>query len=105
MEDPPHNGDVSDQFCEQTIYVRPEDNYAMRFWHDVTHVRLEADFTVDGETSVAEAHPDLLSCYGYGPEALEYQMLKADTFGQLYFSLATGTFPVDQSWPRGYSVP
>jgi len=88
---------VSDQFSDHTIFMSPQDNYAMRFWHDITHVRLDADFGIEGEASVAEAHLDVLASYGFGPESLEYQLLKADTLGQLWYNAATGTFPEDQS--------
>ena len=87
---------VSSLYSDTTIYVTPEANYVMRFWHDVTHVRLMAGFDVDGELEVAVAHLDVLRAWGFGPETFEHKLLHADTIGQLYFSLVTGTFPVDQ---------
>jgi hypothetical protein len=59
-------------------------------------VRLMAGFDVDGELEVAVAHLDVLRAWGFGPETFEHKLLHADTIGQLYFSLVTGTFPPDQ---------
>jgi hypothetical protein len=87
---------VSSLYSDSTIYTAPEANHAMRFWHDVTHVRLMAEFDVDGELEVAVAHLDVLRAWGFGPETFEHKMMHADTIGQLYFSLVTGTFPADQ---------
>jgi hypothetical protein len=86
---------VSDAHSAETIFG-PSANYAFRFWHDVTHVRLNCGFDLDGEIEVATAHLDVLQAFGWGPGTLEHHLLHADTLGQVLCSVATGTFPDDQ---------
>lgn len=88
---------VSDEHSEGTIYDGADTNYAFRFWHDVTHVRLGAGFDLDGELAVAVAHLDVLRAAGWGPGTLEYGLLHADTAGQTIFGAATGAFPEEQA--------
>lgn len=87
---------VSDEHSAETIYDGPDANYAFRFWHDVTHVRLECDFDLDGELTVSTAHLDVLRAAGWGPGTLEFELLHADTLGQTLCGVATGSFPDDQ---------
>lgn len=88
---------VSDEHSAETIYGQAASNYAFRFWHDVTHVRLGCGFDLDGEIAVATAHLDVLRAAGWGPGTIEHHLLRADTLGQLLCSVATGGFPDDQA--------
>ncbi len=88
---------VSDEHCAGTIYGSPVANYAFRFWHDVTHVRLNCGFDLDGEIEVASAHLDVMRATGWGPGTLEHHLLHADTLGQVLCSVAIGGFPDDQA--------
>jgi hypothetical protein len=88
---------VSDQHCEGTIYAGRDANLAFRFWHDLTHVALEAGFDLDGELAVASAQLDVLQAAGRGPASLEYVMLHHDTIGQTICSAVAGDFPEEQA--------
>jgi hypothetical protein len=87
---------VSDEHSEHTIYGDDEGNIAFRFWHDVTHVRLDEAFDLDGEIAVAQAQLDVLAAAGFERGSLEYELLHADTLGQTVCGAATGGFPADQ---------
>jgi hypothetical protein len=87
---------VSDEHTEPTVYGSLEANLALRFWHDLTHVRLHQGFDLDGEIEVASAQLDVLAAAGFQPGSLEYELLHADTLGQTVCAVATGDFPKDQ---------
>jgi hypothetical protein len=87
---------VSDEHSAMTIYDSPTTNYAFRFWHDVTHIRLDQGFDLDGEMTVARSHLAVLTAAGWGEGTLEYELLRADTLGQTLCNETTGGFPLDQ---------
>jgi len=77
-----------------TIYGSPAANIAFRAWHDATHVRLGADFSRDGE--VRTAREQVAQARAAGASAAALACLWMDTFGQVEYFAAHGTFPVDQ---------
>ena len=87
---------VSNEHTEPSIYGSAEANLALRFWHDLTHVRLHQGFDLDGEIEVANAQLDVLSAAGFQPGSLEFELLHTDTLGQTVCAVATGDFPKDQ---------
>jgi hypothetical protein len=87
---------VSDEHTDPSIYGSVEATLALRFWHDLTHVRLHQGFDLDGEIEVATAQLDVLNAAGFQRGSLEYELLHADTLGQTVCVAATGTFPKDQ---------
>ncbi len=87
---------VSDEHSTETIYVSSDINYAFRFWHDITHIRIDQGFDWSGELAVGMAHLAVLTAAGWGEGTPEYELLRADTLGQVLCSEATGEFPVDQ---------
>lgn len=87
---------VSSRHNGRTIYPSSTGNLAFRFWHDVTHVKLECDFGLEGETRVAMAQLDILRGFGFDPRSLEYRLLFADTFGQTVYNLVVEAYPADQ---------
>lgn len=87
---------VSDLYCEDTIYPRPESSWAFRLWHDMTHVHLSADFSLAGELSVSLDQIRAFRSAGYEQPTAEYQLLQADTIGQTLCFDRTGHFPVNQ---------
>lgn len=85
---------VSDQYCENTVYGTPESNHAFRFWHDLTHVLNDLNFTAADEFQVALLH-QYEAMLG-GLSSLARLILWADTQGQSEFLAATGEYPSNQ---------
>ncbi len=84
-----------------TTISRPETNLQFRYWHDVIHVRLGADFTFASERKVSADH--LCEAARAGLSMLALRLLDADTFGQLCFGREHGGFVADQSrWAVDY---
>ena len=84
---------------DKTIFENAQQNYAFRAWHDLTHLRLMAPFTPEGEARVAEAQiSDLRKFYGDTPQTRHMAgAIRAEINGQVQYSLAHGgDFPVDQ---------
>lgn len=88
---------ISSEHSAETIYTSAGVNEAFRFWHDVTHVRMDKGFDLSGEIAVALAHLGVLQAAGWGSGSLEYELLHADTLGQALCNELTGKFPVDQA--------
>ncbi len=80
---------------DKTVYLTPEINHAGRYWHDATHIRLQADFSLAGELKVAAAQIELASMW-FGPGSLEVLLLTADTVGQALHYAKSGMFVEDQ---------
>lgn len=87
---------VSDEHCEETIYISALENYAFRFWHDVTHVRMDQGFDLDGEIIVARSHLAVLTAAGWGEGSPEYELFRAETLGRALCFNASGQFPNNQ---------
>ncbi len=47
---------VYDGGCDSSMYATPGANHAFRAWHDYTHLRLNAGFSVADELRVAREH-------------------------------------------------
>lgn len=86
---------VWDGGSSKTIYLTPEINHAGRYWHDATHVRLGADFSLSGELRVAAKQIEVASCF-FGSSSLEVLLLTADTAGQALHYARSGEFVEDQ---------
>jgi len=87
--------------CERTIYAAPEVNHAFRAWHDATHVRLGADFSIAGEVRTARAQ--LREAAALGADWRTLAMLHADTIGQVQYFARFGRFLDDQrAFARAY---
>jgi len=80
-----------------SVFVSAQSNWAMRFWHDVTHVELDAGFGFRDEQRVAAHHLAALEAAGRPPGSLEWVLLRADTVGQnLVYAMTGGGFVADQ---------
>ena len=74
---------------DNTIYGDPAINQAFRAWHDSLHIKLNADFTQEGETRVALEQARIIG----GSYA---EIILAEVVGQgLYFN-KYGEFPKNQ---------
>ena len=87
---------VSNQHCETTIFLEPEDNIRLRFWHDVHHVKLGLSFNLDDELELATWHCQQMEHAGFSPDSLAFRLLRADFVGQIYLMGIKGRFPHNQ---------
>ena len=90
---------VADYGCDSTIYGKGEAgkhlNILFRFWHDVTHLELDSDFSQAGEYRVINQH--LKDARAYGLSDLAMCILRADTIGQVDYYFRHGQFVGDQA--------
>jgi len=87
---------VSASRCERTIFTSSEANQAMRFWHDLSHVRFGLTFSSDDEMELGILHLEMLRSEGFEPNSWEFRLLHADTLGQTLCRVELGHFPADQ---------
>lgn len=87
---------VSNLHCESSVFPRPEDNIAFRFWHDCSHVRLGLSFSLEDELELATWHLAQAEQAGFTPGSLGYRLLEADHVGQVLVQAVGGRFPFDQ---------
>mgnify|MGYP000855250006 FL=1 len=87
---------VSNQYCDDTVFIEPSDNVAFRFWHDVSHCRLGLSFALPDEWELTLWHLDKLVAGGYPPTSQEYQLLRLDLLGQIILLGIAGRFPFNQ---------
>jgi hypothetical protein len=87
---------VSDENSDSVIFRPPSVNFAMRFWHDVSHVRRNLTFDLVDELELSLWHLSVLEAAGYPPSCLVWQLLHADLVGQVYVMSLTRRFPLDQ---------
>lgn len=80
---------------ETTVFGSREANYAFRFVHDMAHIRLKANFTMEGETAVWRDCRKRVACV-FGLYSLETLVFDADTIGMNKFFDRNGFFPEDQ---------
>ena len=87
---------VSSLHNERTILGR-ETNLAFRFWHDCTHLELNAGFDHDGEVVVGQEQlRQLEEEDDIEVQSLAWRMLFAETIGQTKCATHLGVFPTDQ---------
>lgn len=91
---------VSNEHSANTIYSRPEVNFAFRAWHDSLHLALNAEFDAEGELLVARAHEQAVReaiKAGHLTE-LDCCALFFEVWGQFrYAEEHAGQFPADQA--------
>lgn len=87
---------ISNLYCDDTVFVEPEDNVAFRFWHDTSHCRLGLSFALPDEWELTLWHLDRLAAVGLGPETQEYQLLRMDLLGQVILLGLASRFPFNQ---------
>lgn len=87
---------ISNEHCVDTVFLKPSDNIAFRFWHDVSHCRLGLSFALPDEWELALWHLGQLEAAGFGPSSSEYQLLRLDLLGQIILIGIIGRFPLNQ---------
>lgn len=76
---------------DSTIYGYASVNHAMRAWHDSLHIKLNAPFTLQGETLVALEQASLLQSDNLG------DIIMAEVVGQAEHFAKYGEFPINQT--------
>lgn len=87
---------VSSLHNDSSVFLKPEDNIAFRFWHDVSHVRLGLSFSLPDELELATWHLAQAEQAGFDRGSLAYRLLEADHVGQVLMQAIGGRFPFDQ---------
>lgn len=87
---------ISSENSDDVIYTLPTINGALRFWHDVNHVRRRLDFGLVDELELSLWHLGELEAAGHEPGSLVWRLLHADLTGQAYVQAFAQRFPFDQ---------
>ena len=87
---------VSNLYCDDTIFLEPEDNVAFRFWHDTSHCRLGLSFALTDEWRLTMHHLAVLEAAGFDHGSDEYRLLRLDLIGQITLIGVAGRFPHNQ---------
>lgn len=72
---------IANYGCDTSIYGNAAINERFRFWHDVTHLKLDEGFSKKGEYAVIEQHLKEAEEYGLSPLAIA--ILRIDTKAQV----------------------
>lgn len=87
---------VSNANSDPVPYATPEVNYALRFVHDVNHVRQRLSFALADELELAVWHMGQLEAAGFDSGSPVWQLLHADLLGSVYVMSLGRRFPADQ---------
>jgi hypothetical protein len=87
---------ISSASGDDVIYTSPNTNGALRFWHDVNHVRRHLEFGLVDELELSLSHLGEPEEAGYLPGSLVWRLLHADLPGQAYVQAFGRRFPRDQ---------
>lgn len=87
---------ISSQNSDDVIYTPASVNGALRFWHDVNHVRRRLDFGLVDELELSLWHLEELEKAGHPHGSLVWRLLHADLTGQAYVQAFARRFPLDQ---------
>lgn len=85
---------VSEDHCENTIFLDPYDNVAFRAWHDALHIRCDFGFDLVDERLVAKEHRYQCARMGYSGDVQD--LVEADVALQADYFARHGTFPENQ---------
>lgn len=75
---------------EPSIFLTPEAERAMRFWHCILHLELSAGFQFRDQMRVADHHLGEAEASGRGPGTVPWLLLRAELVGQQLVSGLTG---------------
>jgi len=74
---------IFDGACQDVIFLRPEDNIAYRYWHDVTHLERDRSFQNPDELDMANFHLWEAERHGLERGSLPWRLLQADAVGNV----------------------
>lgn len=86
---------VSDAANQHSLFPRPATNLALRFWHDVEHVRRGRSFRAADELEVAMYQVGVAEAAGLS--SLAVRLLEADLAGQTLLYAVTRGYAADQA--------
>ena len=81
---------------ESVIFTSPQANWAYRFWHDVTHLERERNFTSPHELDMAAFHLWEAERVGLERGSLSWRLLHADAVGNVLHWAVLREFAIDQ---------
>jgi hypothetical protein len=87
---------ISSANGDDVIYTSPNTNGALRFWHDVNHIRRGLTFNLVDELELSLWHLGELEAAGHDRGSLVWRLLHADLTGQAYVQAFGRRFPRDQ---------
>jgi hypothetical protein len=87
---------ISSENSDDVIYSPPSVNGALRFWHDVNHIRRGLTFNLVDELELSLWHLGELEAAGHDRGSLVWRLLHADLTGQAYVQAFARRFPFDQ---------
>ncbi|MGJ6122344.1 hypothetical protein QN239_07185 [Mycolicibacterium sp. Y3] len=87
---------ISIENSDTVIYADLDVNYALRFWHDISHVRHGLTFDLVDELELSLWHLGELEKAGHRPGSQVWRLLHADLTGQAYVQAFARRFPLDQ---------
>lgn len=74
---------VLNDHSESVIFTEPEGNYVYRYWHDVTHLERERNFSNPHELDMASFHLWDAEQHGLTRGSLPWRLLHADAVGNV----------------------
>jgi hypothetical protein len=87
---------ISSENSDDIVYRSPSINGALRFWHDVSHVRRGLSFGLVDELELLLWHLGQLEAAGYERGSVVWRLRHADLTGQSYVQAFAQRFPFDQ---------
>lgn len=87
---------ISSENSDDVIYTSARVNGALRFWHDVNHIRRRLDFGLVDELELSLWHLSELEKAGHPRGSLVWRLLHADLTGQAYVQAFAHQFACDQ---------
>ena len=74
---------ILNDHSESVIFTEPEGNFVYRYWHDVTHLERERNFSNPHELDMAVFHLWDAEQHGLTRGSLPWRLLRADAIGNV----------------------
>ncbi|MFF8186057.1 hypothetical protein ACF044_02200 [Microbacterium sp. NPDC016588] len=74
---------ILNDHSESVIFTDPEGNFVYRYWHDVTHLERERNFSNPHELDMAVFHLWDAEQHGLNRGSLPWRLLRADAIGNV----------------------
>lgn len=87
---------ISNAASESVIFTEPEGNFVYRYWHDVTHLERERNFSNPHELDMAVFHLWDAEQHGLTRGSLPWRLLHADAIGNVLHWAVFREFVLDQ---------
>lgn len=87
---------ISSAASESVVFTEPEGNFVYRYWHDVTHLERERNFSHPHELDMAVFHLWDAGQHGLTLGSLPWRLLHADAIGNVLHWSVFREFVLDQ---------